>query len=60
MEEKCKWCNELEQGDRLYRYGEDDVGITFERIGNVQFCPICGKKLLSFQEKIKERRECKK
>ena len=29
MENECKTCEELEQGDRLYVYGEDDVGVMF-------------------------------
>ena len=49
--EECKTCEELEQGDRLYVFGEDDVGITFNKIDNIQYCPMCGKKLLSFKEK---------
>lgn len=52
MENKCNTCEILEQGDRLYRYGEDEVGIIFEKIGNIQFCPMCGKRLLSFREKM--------
>ena len=53
MENECKTCEELEQGDRLYVYGEDDVGVMFERIENIQYCPVCGKKLLTFREKWK-------
>ena len=53
--EECKTCEELEQGDRLYVLGEDDIGITFNKIGNIQYCPVCGKKLLSFKEKLRHR-----
>lgn len=55
--EECKTCEELEQGDRLYVFGEDDVGITFNKIGNIQYCPVCGKKLLSFKEKLRHKKK---
>ena len=55
MEEECKLCEELEQGDRLYFYSEDDVGVCFNKIDDIQYCPICGKKLLTYKEKLKHR-----
>ena len=53
--EECKTCEELEQGDRLYVFGEDDIGISFNKIEGIQYCPVCGKKLLSFKEKLRHR-----
>lgn len=32
---------------------EDDVGITFNKIEDIRYCPVCGKKLLSFKEKLR-------
>lgn len=58
--EKCKTCEELEQGDRLYVFGEDDVGISFNKIEYIQYCPVCGKKLLSFKEKLRQCKRCGK
>ena len=53
MSDKCEGCEELERGDNLYKYVEDDVGIVFSKISNVQFCPVCGKKLLDYKEKYR-------
>ena len=53
--EECKICEELEQGDRLYVLGEDDIGIFFSKIEDIQYCPVCGNKLLSFKEKLRHR-----
>lgn len=49
--DRCRECDELEYGDNLYLYGEDDVGIVFSKISNIKFCPMCGKKLLTYREK---------
>ena len=52
-DKKCYWCEQLEKGDYLCYSHSDDVGICYEYIENIQFCPICGKSLLTFEEKYK-------
>lgn len=47
----CGVCDELEAGDTLYSHTSDDVGDIYSAIRDIQFCPKCGKKLLSFREK---------
>ena len=43
---KCV-CEEyaMEPGDTLYISADWDGGIGFDYIRNIQYCPICGKKL---------------
>ena len=48
--EDCYWCDTLESGDSLYQHGSDDRGILFDEIRNIQFCPVCGRKLRSDYE----------
>lgn len=50
MENKCRICDEIQRGDSLYIYTSSDIGITFEEIPNVQYCPVCGKQLLTYKE----------
>ena len=47
---KCYWCDELEAGDSLYQHGSDDRGILFEEIRNIQYCPVCGRKLRRYEK----------
>jgi len=47
----CFWCKYLDQGDTLYKYCTDDVGITFESIPNIMYCPVCGRQLLPWDRK---------
>ena len=41
----CNVCTNLLEGDTLYRMSDWDGGIGFDYIRNIQFCPICGRKL---------------
>lgn len=56
---KCRLCDEwkIKSGDDLFIYHSDEMGDIYERISNIQFCPRCGKKLLTddeIKEKIRE------
>ncbi len=58
-ENKCRLCDawEIKSGDDLFIYHSDEMGDIYERISNIQFCPRCGKKLLTddeIKEKIRE------
>ena len=53
MINNCKLCEELEPGDTLYKSNSWDNGIGYEYINNIQYCPICGKPLLTDKEKSK-------
>ena len=48
MNDNCECNHGLEDGDTIYRYSESDIDICFEKIENVHFCPLCGKKLKKF------------
>lgn len=41
----CNVCTNLIEGDTLYCMSDWDGGIGFDYIRNIQFCPICGRKL---------------
>lgn len=43
----CSLCKPygLEKGDTLYQIEYPDTGIDFYAIRNIQYCPLCGKKL---------------
>ena len=47
----CGACDELDAGDTLYSHTSDDLGDIYSAIRDIQFCPKCGKKLLTFREK---------
>lgn len=47
----CEVCEELESGDTLYSHTSDDIGDMYSAIRDIQFCPKCGKRLRTFQEK---------
>ena len=42
--EGCEFCEDLEAGDYLYTYNEDEEGFFFEEF-KAWFCPQCGKEL---------------
>ena len=44
-ENKCYWCENLENGDTLIRVLDVDGGTLNEYIHDIQFCPVCGKAL---------------
>lgn len=58
MEEKdfCQICDDLEKNDSLYSCHYDDVGYSFEEIRNIQYCPKCGRRLLTYEEKAERAR----
>lgn len=41
----CSFCRQHECGDTLYESANWDGGVGFDYIRNIQFCPICGRKL---------------
>lgn len=45
---QCKCNHGLEDGDTIYMFSESDIDICFEKIENIHFCPLCGKKLKKF------------
>lgn len=53
MEEKafCQICDNLEKDNNLYICRYDDVGYCFDEIRNIQYCPKCGRRLLTYEEK---------
>ena len=44
-ENKCYWCENLENGDKLTFVRDWDGGTYNETIYDIQFCPVCGKAL---------------
>lgn len=52
MEKRCSLCEdiEIEKGDTLYKISDWDGGIGYDYIRNVQYCPLCGKKLMTLEE----------
>lgn len=42
---ECDACTNLLEGDTLYRMSDWDGGIGFDYIRNIQYCPVCGRKL---------------
>ena len=52
----CTVCEMLEKGDTLYQHTSDDIGDIYSAIRDVQFCPKCGRKLYTYQERMNERR----
>ena len=51
----CNFCRQHECGDTLYESSDWDGGIGFDYIRDIRFCPICGRKLYSYEDV--ERRE---
>ena len=49
---ECKFCLEHEKGDTLYEKESWDGGIEFNYIRDIQYCPICGRKLPEMEESI--------
>ena len=42
----CSFCEYHEKGDTLYESSSWDGGIGFDYIRDINYCPICGRKLL--------------
>ena len=57
---KCNLCEELEPGDTLYKSDSWDHGFGFEYINDIQYCPICGTKLMTWNERHNQAREAHK
>lgn len=51
--EPCYTCNDLEAHDDLYTYNSCDDGISFDGIRDIEYCPKCGRRLLTYEEKKK-------
>ena len=45
-EEKCRFCEEHEQGDTLYDAMGWDGGIDYQYVRPIKYCPLCGKELV--------------
>ena len=45
QKEPCWACKSLENGDTLYAMSDWDGGIGFDYIRNIEYCPVCGRKL---------------
>lgn len=52
----CNTCENLEKNDNLYICRYDDVGYNFEQINNIEYCPKCGRRLLTYEEKRQKSR----
>ena len=50
-EEGCDLCRDdrLEKGDTLYQSSDWDGGIGFDYIGDIRFCPKCGRELTQWK-----------
>ena len=57
MINNCRICDELEPGDTIYMSNSWDGGVGYEYIRDIQYCPVCGKPLLTYEEKRKIWRE---
>ena len=55
--EYCSTCDNLEKNDSLYICRYDDVGYCFDEIRGIQYCPKCGRRLLTYEEKAERVRE---
>lgn len=53
---QCDLCSELEKGDTLYKSGDWDGGMGFEYIHNIQYCPLCGKQLTTYKERLAKKK----
>lgn len=42
---ECDACEDLEEGDTLYRSSDWDGGIGYDYIRDIRFCPKCGRRL---------------
>ena len=60
--EECKLCQniEIERGDTLYKSSSWDGGVGYDYIDNVQYCPLCGRRLLTLKEWMEKKKEEKK
>ena len=53
----CSVCNDLEANDTLYQYTDWDGGHGYEEIRGIQYCPECGRRLLTYEEKKRRAKE---
>lgn len=56
---ECRICENLEPGDRLYQSSSWDGGIGFDYIDDIEYCPVCGAKLITYDERRKLYREAR-
>lgn len=56
----CDFCQNHEPGDTLYDRTSWDGGVGYDYINNIQYCPICGKKLKTWKERKEEEFKAKK
>jgi len=47
----CCVCENLEAGDTLYVLSDWDGGLGFDYIRDIQYCPVCGRKLAEQTER---------
>lgn len=57
---ECRICENLEPGDTLYQSSSWDGGIVFDYINDIQYCPVCGAKLITWDERHKLNKETRK
>lgn len=57
---ECTLCQELEPGDTLYKGSDWDGGIGYDYIRNIKYCPICGAKLITWEERLELAKEARK
>lgn len=55
--EHCYTCDNLEANDTLYQYTDWNGGHGYEDIRGIQYCPKCGRRLLTYEEKKKRAKE---
>ena len=60
VKRRCDFCQIHEPGDTLYDRTSWDGGIGYNYINNIQYCPICGKKLKTWKERKEEEFKAKK
>ena len=51
----CYICENLEAGDTLYASSDWDGGLGFDYIRDIQYCPVCGRKLAEQTENCSEK-----
>lgn len=49
-EKQCDFYRNHVQGDDLFEWSSWDGGIGFDYIRNIEYCPLCGKKLQAEDE----------
>ena len=56
----CNLCKELQPGDTLYKSFSWEAGIEYHYINDIQYCPLCGAKLMTWRERLKLVKEAQK